>query len=103
MTHTALGIAIGSIIEGLLPNFNEGASVASQAFEALVQVGLNGAALAGSSAFLRDNDPTFGIPFSMALYASQPELRARSVSIGAEAKSRVASAAQQMRVHAAAQ
>ena len=93
VTHTVLGVIIGSAIEALLPKFNEGASLTNQAFETLVQVGLNGAALAAVSNYLRDDDPTFGIPFSMALFQSQPELSLRIESLSAVAKEQVAQAA----------
>jgi hypothetical protein len=89
VTHTALGIAIGAAIEGLMPSFTSSASVANQAFETLVQVGLNGAALATVAGFLRDDDPTFGIPFSMALFQSQPELARRIEALSALAKAQV--------------
>ena len=46
MTHTVLGLVIGASIEGMLPRFNADASLASLAFETLVQAGLNGVALA---------------------------------------------------------
>ena len=94
VTHTVLGIAIGAAIESLLPKFNEGASLANQAFETLVQVGLNGAALATVAGFLRDDDPTFGMPFSMALFQSQPELAARIAGLAAVTKDQVSQAAQ---------
>jgi hypothetical protein len=94
VTHTVLGIVIGAAIEALLPKFNEGASLSNQAFETLVQVGLNGAALATVSGFLRDDDPTFGMPFSMALFQSQPELALRIGSLSAVAKDQLSQAAQ---------
>ena len=88
--HTFVGLAIGSVIEGVLPSYTEGSSVANQAFEALVQVGLNGAALAAISPLLANDDPTFGIPFSLALYASQPQLELRVRLLGASLKDEVA-------------
>ena len=94
VTHTVLGIAIGAMIEALLPKFTSGASLTNQAFETLVQVGLNGAALATVSGFLRDDDPTYGIPFSMALFQSQPELTLRIESLSAVAKEQVSQAVQ---------
>ena len=95
ITHVALGIAIGSIIEGLLPKLNAGASLSTQVFETLVQVGLNGAALSLVSTTLQDNDPTFGIPFSMALFQAQPELQRRVELLGVAVKDRVAQGVQQ--------
>ena len=93
--HTALGIGVGSLIEALLPKFNPGASLTTVAFETLVQVGLNGAALAMVGAYLQQDDPTFGIPFSTALLGVQPELSSRFVLLSAEAKERVGRAVQQ--------
>ena len=96
VTHTVLGVGIGSVIEGLLPPFSAGASVTNLVFETLVQVGLNGAALASVSEFLRDDDPTFGIPFSAALLASQTELALRLQTLGAVVKGQVAQVSQRM-------
>lgn len=95
VTHVALGIGVGSAIEGLLPRFSEGVSLQQQLFEALVQVGLNGAALSLVATVLRNDDPTFGIPFSMALFESQPELAQRIRSLAAVAKAQVVRALQQ--------
>ena len=95
VTHVALGIAVGSAIEGVLPKANAGSSLQQQLFEALVQVGLNGAALSLVATFLRNDDPTFGIPFSMALFESQPELGERIRSLAAVAKGQVSRVVQQ--------
>ena len=94
VTHTILGIALGAFIEGVLPKFNAGAALTTQAFETLVQVGLNGAALATVSGFLRDDDPTFGIPFGYSLFRAQPELASRIESLSAVVKDHVTQAAQ---------
>jgi hypothetical protein len=82
VTHAALGIAVGSVIEILLPKYNDDASLTHQVFETLVQVGLNGAAISSLSSILSEEDPTFGIPFSMALFESQPQLAQRVHSLG---------------------
>lgn len=95
ITHVALGILVGSAIEGLLPTPNDGASLQQQIFEALVQVGLNGAALTLVPGVLRSDDPTFGIPFSMALFEAQPELLGRIRSLGVVAKGQVSRLVQQ--------
>ena len=89
VTHTALGIFIGSVIEGLLPKFHAGASLESQVFETFVQVGVNGAALASVAGYFADNDPTSGLPFSAALYSSQPDLSRRIESLAAVVKAKV--------------
>lgn len=95
ITHVALGVSVGSVIEGLLPKFSDTSSLQQQLFEVLVQVGLNGAALSSVSSFLRNDDPTFGIPFSMALFEAQPELGVRIRSLSAVAKEMVVQSVQQ--------
>ena len=77
ITHVAVGLSAGALIESVLPAKEDGACLKQQIFEAVVQVGLNGAALAALGAFLQRDDPTYGIPFSMALWQAQPELKAR--------------------------
>ena len=94
ITHTVIGIGVGSVIDGLLPKFNADASLTNQVFETLVQMGLNGAALVLLAGILRDNDPTFGIPFSMALFQSQPELASRVEALSASVKDQVVQAVQ---------
>ena len=96
VTHTVLGVGVCAGIEAMLPTFSAGASVTNLVFETLVQVGLNGAALASVSEFLRDDDPTFGIPFSMALLGSQTELAMRLQTLGAVVKVQVAQVSQRM-------
>ena len=96
VTHVALGLVMGSVIEGLLPKFNESASLGSHVFETLVQVGLNGAVLGSFASYLSDNDPTYGIPFSQALSAAQPELARRFENISDAVKERVSQASLQM-------
>lgn len=94
ISHVGLGIAVGSLIEGVLPSPNDGASLQQQLFEALVQVGLNGAALSVISSYLRNDDPTFGIPFSAALFEAQPALGVRIRSLAVVAKGQVSQAVQ---------
>ena len=98
VTQVVAGVLIGATVEALLPKRIEGASLTNQVFEALVQVGLNGAALATFAGLIRGEgvDPTFGIPFSQALYASQPELQARLATLSARAKLEVSRVSQQM-------
>lgn len=96
VVHTIVGLGIGSLIEGVLPAYNEGASLTALAFEGLVQVGMNGAALAAAASLLRDNDPTYGIPFSTALYVSQPQMGARLTALAAAAKVEVLRGVQRM-------
>ncbi len=94
ITHTVIGIGLGSVIDGMLPKFSADASLANQVFETLVQMGLNGAALVLVAGILRDNDPTYGIPFSMALFQAQPELGARILALSDVMKDQVVQAAQ---------
>ena len=98
------GLLIGGTLEALLPRRTDGASLQSQVFELLVQAGMNGAALSVFAGLVRGEgvDPTFGIPFSMALYASQAELQARIGSLASVVKGQVATASRQMAVPAAA-
>ena len=96
VTHVAIALVIGSVIEGLLPKFNESASLQNHVFETLVQVGLNGAALGTVTGWLSENDPTYGIPFSTALYAAQPELNRRFENISDAVKLKVSQASLQM-------
>lgn len=104
ITQVTVGVLIGSAVEAVLPKRTEGASLTNQVFEALVQVGLNGAALATFAGLIRGEgvDPTFGIPFSTALYASQPELQSRLAALSKQVKQQVVRVSQQMGTHAAA-
>lgn len=77
VTHSVMGIVIGASIEALLPKFTADASLTNLAFETLVQVGVNGAALGVAAGTLQNDDPTYGIPFSWALFEAQPELALR--------------------------
>ena len=98
VTQVTVGVAIGASIEALLPAPTEGASLTIQVFEALVQAGMNGAALGLFAGLVRGegSDPTFGIPFSTALYASQPMLQKRLRGLAAVVSGRVSRASQQM-------
>lgn len=102
ITHVGLAIVIGASIEGLLPKHNENAALGLQIFETVVQVGLNGAALGAASCILRGDDPTFGIPFSTALYSAQPELTKRFEALSALVKRHVHQASLQMAAQAPA-
>ena len=98
VTQVTAGVVIGATVEALLPRRSEGASLTTQVFEALVQVGLNGAALAVFAGLIRGEgaDPTFGIPFSSALYSSQPELAARLAALSSVVKAQVTQVSQRM-------
>ena len=100
--HVALGIAIGSVIEGALPGASADASLHQQVFEMLVQAGLNGASIALVGAQLQYGDPTFGIPFSMALFQAQPAFAQRIEFLSSVVTSQVAQGAQRMKAPIAA-
>ena len=98
VTQVAAGIVLGAGIEAVLPKRTEDASLTNQVFEALVQVGLNGAALAMFAGIVRGagEDPTYGIPFVQALSASQPELQKRLGALSAVVASQVRGVSRQM-------
>jgi hypothetical protein len=75
--HTAYGLAIGTLIDTALPSYTDASDAPTLLFETAVQVGLNGVAVALMAPELRGTDPTFGIPFSFALYAGQAGLSLR--------------------------
>jgi len=104
VSQVTAGVLIGATVEALLPQQVEGASLTTQVFEVLVQVGLNGAALAAFSGLIRGEgvDLTYGIPFSTSLYASQPELAKRIAALSAVIKRRVGRVSQQMALPALA-
>ena len=103
VTQVTAGTLIGATVEALLPQRTEGASLTSQVFEALVQVGLNGAALATFAGLVKGEsaDPTFRIPFANALFASQPELQARLAALSFVVRGQVVQVSQQMVLPAA--
>ena len=98
ITQVAAGCVIGATVEALLPRRTEASSLTNQLFEASVQVGLNGAALALFVGLVRGEgaDPTYGIPFSQALYASQPELQKRLAALSAVVGAQVTRVSRQM-------
>ena len=96
ITHSIVGVCVGATIEAMLPKFRPDASLVNQTFETLVQIGLNGAALAILVEYMNRDDPTHGLPFSLALFEAQPELAKRIESLSAVVKARVTQASQQM-------
>ena len=94
----AAGVLMGGSIEAVLPPRTEDASLTTQVFEALVQAGMNGAALAVFAGLVREEavDPTFGIPFSMALWSAQPVFQLRLCLLSVVVKGQVARVAQRM-------
>ena len=85
ITHTAVGIMVGAAVEAFMPRPDSGTPMPNQVFEALVQVGLNGAALSLVCPYLQcgGSDPTYGIPFGAALFAAQPDMQVRLVHLAA--------------------
>ena len=72
--HTAAGLAMGTLLNQLeLTNCTD-VSVVTQAYGTVLAVALNAVAVAVFSSLIPDDDPTFGIPFSVALLAAQPGL-----------------------------
>lgn len=96
ITHGAIGIFVGSLIDGLMPGFVDGGSLQSLVVECMVQVGCNGAALAAVSSYLSDDDPTSGIPFSMALFEAQPNLQRRVDALSKQVRQKVSASVPQM-------
>ena len=96
VVHVALGVALGSVVEAVMPLQSASSSVVTQAFEGLVQVGLNGVLIASAAPLLTSDDPTHGIPFSMALFSAQPNLNKRIAFLSEIAKQQVLQVAQRM-------
>ena len=94
--HISVGILVGSVLEALMPSHSASASVGVLAFESLAQVALNGVVLSQLGAQLNENDPTFGIPFSMGLFQSQPGLTQRLETVASAVKQQVTQSAQKM-------
>ena len=89
IAQVLVGIVIGSSIEGLLPKASAGASTSIVVLETLVQAGMNGAALALAAPYLAQDDPTGGIPITMGLLQSQPELSRRIGLLSEKVKGQV--------------
>ena len=94
VAHVSIGIAVGSLIEGVLPSVADGSSLTTTVFETLVQAGLNGAALVLCERCLGQDDPTAGLPFSMALFYSQPEFLRRIDILSSVIRGQVSQAVQ---------
>ena len=89
VTHLAFGITAGAVIESFMPAYSASTSDVMIMFEALVQIALNGVLVSQVGAQLNDNDPTFGMPFSLGLFEAQPHLRQRIDFLAASAKKKV--------------
>lgn len=86
ISHLAVGIGVGSMIELITGPPAADASVGVLAFEAAVQVGLNGVALAVLGQLLTRDANTYGIPFSMGLVGAQPRFAERIDLLSASVK-----------------
>ena len=90
ITHVTLGLLMGTLIETVMPSQSASSSVGETAFEAFAQVGLNGALLSVVGASLTSDDPTYGIPFALALERAQPGLLKRLSFLAGVGKDQVA-------------
>jgi len=77
VVHVTVGVLAGSSLEALMPTFAASSSTATQVFEALVQISLNGVLLSVLGPTLGKDDPTHGLPFSLGFFEAQPALKKR--------------------------
>lgn len=96
VTHVSIGLISGASIEALMPKYAASSSTAALAFEAFVQVALNGVLLSSVGPQLTSEDPTFGLPFSLGLFEAQPGLKQRLELLAGIAKQQVSQLAQKM-------
>ena len=92
----SLGVLGGACIEALIPTHSASVSTAGLLFEAFVQVALNGVLLSQIGPVIQNDDPTFGMQFSLGLWEAQPGLRMRLDLLGALVTKQVAQFSQQM-------
>ena len=84
--HATLGLVTGSLIEAAMPPFTDAESHSTGALTLLVQIAANGMALYALARVLREDDGTYGIPLSFALFQGQPELSLRVALLGGAIK-----------------
>lgn len=96
IVHVSLGLVTGAVIEAIMPIHSASASTAMITFEAFVQAALNGVAVSMAGPALMDDDPTYGLPFSTALLASQPEFAKRIDFLAARVREQVGLTSQKM-------
>ena len=96
VTHLTVGTATGAAIDALMPAYSASASTAMLAFEALVQIALNGVVLAQVGSMLVADDPTYGVPFQYGLLQAQGGLHQRIDFLAAEVKRQGAQFARKM-------
>ena len=97
LANVAAGIAMGTLIELVVPPPSSSDSVGQLGFEVALQAALNGLAIALVVPLLQPaEDPTYGIPFYAALLQSQRTFSDRLERASAVAKTHVSQSAQQM-------
>lgn len=96
VTHLSLGVIGGATIDALMPAYSASSSDAMLVFEAFVQVALSGVLLSQVGSQLNDDDPTFGLPFSLGLWRGQPGLLQRIDAVTSIVKQRVSQVSQKM-------
>jgi len=104
ISHVAVGVLAGSIIESIMPVFSgEGSDATSQVLELAIQSALNGLAVVASSSLIDvDSDSTHGIPFSLGLLYSQESLRLRIASASTLIQAQIPKLGQKIRARASA-
>jgi hypothetical protein len=96
VVHLTAGVAFGSLIEAAMPAYSASSSIAVQAYEALVQIALNGVLIAQVGATLQADDPTFGVPFQVGLMQAQEGLSQRISFLGGAARGQIQRYARKM-------
>ena len=94
--NATMGVLIGAVIETIVPPYDASSSIAAKAFEATVQVALNGVGLSIVGGVLASDDPTYGFPFAVGLLDAQPHLAKRLADLAGLVKSLVTQGAQRM-------
>ena len=90
VTHLSFGMLTGAAIEAFMPAHSASSSSAGLAFEAFVQVAMNGVLLSQIGPQLAGaDDPTFGLPFSWGLLLAQPGRKSRVEVLALLARQRV--------------
>jgi hypothetical protein len=87
IVNATMGVIIGAVIETIVPPYDASSSDATKAFEATVQVALNGVGLTMLAGVLASDDPTYGFPFAVGLLDAQPQLAKRLADLASLVKS----------------
>ena len=91
-----MGVLIGAVIETIVPPYDASSSIAAKAFEATVQVALNGVGLSMVGGVLASDDPTYGFPFAVGLLDAQPQLAKRLADLADLVKTQLTQGALRM-------